>query len=65
MKLYVYKTVKCEVVNVEFLSKDLHSVHWGITAPQNPTPFFTKPPLNLQTVQDTLFVNSCLYIGFS
>ena len=23
MKLYVYKTVKCEVINVEFLSKDL------------------------------------------
>ena len=61
MKLYVYKTVKSEVVNVEFLRKDLHSVHWGITPP----PFFTKPPLNLQTVQDALFVNSCLYIGFS
>ena len=67
MKLYVYKTVKSEVVNVEFLSKDLHSVHWGITPPpqKTPTPFFTKPPLNLQTVQDALFVNSCLYIGFS
>ena len=23
MKLFVYKTVKCEVVNVEFLSRDL------------------------------------------
>ena len=23
MKLYVYKTVKCEVINVEFLSKYL------------------------------------------
>ena len=30
MKLYVYKTVKCEVINVMFLSKDLHSVQWGI-----------------------------------
>ena len=66
MKLYVYKTVKSEVVNVEFLSKDLHSVHWGITPPQKPPPPFSpSPPLNLQTVQDALFVNSCLYIGFS
>ena len=24
MKLFVYKTVKCEVINVEFLSRDLH-----------------------------------------
>ena len=23
MKLYLYKTVKCEVINVKFLSKDL------------------------------------------
>ena len=23
MKLFVYKTVKCEVINVEFLSRDL------------------------------------------
>ena len=23
VKLFVYKTVKCEVINVEFLSKDL------------------------------------------
>ena len=30
MKLHVYKTVKSDVINVEFVSKDLHSVHWDI-----------------------------------
>ena len=49
MKLYTYKTVKCEVISVEFLSKDLRSVHWGITPRplKTPTPlFFQAPPLN-------------------
>ena len=36
MKLYVYKTVKSDVINVEFISKDLHSVHWDITPPPSP-----------------------------
>ena len=45
MKLYTYKTVKCEVINVEFLSKDLHSVHWGINPPEKHLPlFFAKHP---------------------
>ena len=30
VKLYVFKTIKCEVINVEFLGKDLHSVHSAI-----------------------------------
>ena len=31
MKLFVYKTVKCEVINVEFLSRDLSLNDSGIT----------------------------------
>ena len=30
MKLFVYKTVKCEVINVEFLSRDLPLNNSGI-----------------------------------
>ena len=56
MKLYVYKTVKSDVINVEFISKDLHSVHWDITIPplphsKTPAPFFAKPfPLSLKSI---------------
>ena len=42
MKLYVYKTVKSDVINVEFVSKDLHSVHWDITTPPPPLPLPTQ-----------------------
>ena len=30
MKLFVYKTVKCEVINVEFLGRDLPLNNSGI-----------------------------------
>ena len=30
MKLYVYKTVKCEVINVEFLSKEIRMNNFAI-----------------------------------
>ena len=58
MKLYAYKTVKFEVINVEFISKDLHSMHWGIKPLPSKTPppfFFTKPRLDLQTLQAAPF----------
>ena len=68
MNLYVHKTVKCEVINVQFLSKDLHTVHWGII----PTPlkkyqplFSTKPSLNLKSVQAPPFSGDFpIYIAF-
>ena len=46
MKLYIYKTVKCEVINVEFRSKYIHSVHWGINPPLKSTTlsFLPSPP---------------------
>ena len=59
MKLYAYKTVKFEVINVEFISKDLHSMYWGIKPLPSKTPpppfFFTKPRLDLQTLQAAPF----------
>ena len=54
MKLYAYKTVKFEVINVEFISKDLHSMHWGIKPLPSKTPppsFSPIPPFDLQTLQ--------------
>ena len=69
MNLYVYKTVKCEVINVEFLSKDFHIVHWGINprpSPQKHHPlFFDKPPSPHLTVQASHFSAIPPYIGFS
>ena len=57
----------------EELSPINHSVYWNINPPPPPPPlrntiplFLTKPPpLNWQTVQDPLFRQSPLYIGFS
>ena len=57
MKLYAYKTVKFEVINVEFISKDLHSMHWGIKPLPSKTPppsFSPISPLDLQTLQSPL-----------
>ena len=47
MKLYVYKIVKCEVINVKFFNKDLHSVNWGINHPSKMQPpvFYPDPPV--------------------
>ena len=57
--LYVYETVKHEVINVDFLRKDLHSVPWGIISPQrHHSLFFCQTPLNLQTVQVFTFLGS-------
>ena len=43
-----------------------HSIRWGINPPfKNCHPLFLdKPPLNLQTVQAPLFMQSLLFIGF-
>ena len=42
-----------------------HIVHWGINPPQKPQPlFFTKPPLNLQTVQAPSFLAIPLHQAF-
>ena len=30
MKLFVYKTVNCEIINVEFLSRDIHLNNFAI-----------------------------------
>ena len=54
MKLYIYKTVKCEVINVEFLNKDLQCALGYHPPPPSKTPpplICQAPPLNFQTVQ--------------
>ena len=58
MYIYIYKLP---------MSQQNRSVHWGINFPQKLHPLFpAKPPspLTLETVQDPLFRQSPLYIGF-
>ena len=69
MKLYIFTVVKCEVINIKFLSKDLHRVHCDINPPLKNTilSFLPSlpPPSNLQTIQISFLGTLPRYIGFS
>ena len=68
MKLYIFKIVKYEVINVEFLSKDLDKVHWNINPPLKKTTLSFLPSLppssNLQTFQISFFSHPPLLYWF-
>ena len=60
MKLYIFTVVKCEVINIKFLSKDLHRVHCDINPPlKNKTlsflPSLPPPPLKFANCSNILF----------
>ena len=40
------------------MGQNNHSGHWGINPLKNTRLFLVKPPLNQQTVQDPLFMQS-------
>ena len=59
--LYVYETVKHEVINVDFLRKDLHSVPWGIISPQrHHSLFFCQTPLKFANCPSPHFFRQLL-----
>ena len=59
MKLYIFTVVKCEVINIKFLSKDLHRVHCDINPPLKNTilSFLPSlpPPLKFANYSNIIF----------